>query len=428
MKTRVVKCLSLMLALVVVFATFCGSASANSGSITLMASQNWIRDIDRELYKKFEDETGIEVKILVSPDNSYSSLLGSAMMDGGNAIDVFMFAAGYEMVSAGIPDITLDLSDQPWVSELEEWAITENSYNGKLIGHSTWGVDYEGVLYNKTYFEENNLSVPTTWDDFVALCDQILSLGKIPLYENINGTWHTNYWLFTLTQLFLNENPNFINDLNASPNNKFSDNAKVWEALEQIRAFLSAKDDSGRPKYYTNDGQSEDFFGSYPSLANRETVMYVTWSALAAELEVDHGTTDEWGMFPLPVAGNDTCNSNGGGISRYINKNSNNIDACLMFFEFLSRMENLEAYYANTPSLITSAFKGVTSVKPTTATIEALERSKSLPPVRMINTILYWDNNMYVYWQGLAAGTMTVEQMITNMDNHRAVMFEAAGD
>ncbi|MEG1677727.1 MAG: hypothetical protein RR379_08650 [Clostridia bacterium] len=43
-------------------------------SITLMASQNWIKDVDRELFKAFEKETGIEVKILVTPDNGYDTL------------------------------------------------------------------------------------------------------------------------------------------------------------------------------------------------------------------------------------------------------------------------------------------------------------------------------------------------------------------
>ena len=42
---------------------------ALSGSITLMASQNWIKDIDQELFDKFEAETGVEVKVLLTPAN-----------------------------------------------------------------------------------------------------------------------------------------------------------------------------------------------------------------------------------------------------------------------------------------------------------------------------------------------------------------------
>lgn len=37
-------------------------------SITLMGGQNNIKEIDCELFKKFEDETGIEVKVLLTPD------------------------------------------------------------------------------------------------------------------------------------------------------------------------------------------------------------------------------------------------------------------------------------------------------------------------------------------------------------------------
>lgn len=37
-----------------------------------------------------------------------------------------------------------------------------------------------GLLYNKTFFEENNLSVPETYDEFMAVQDAINEKGKIP--------------------------------------------------------------------------------------------------------------------------------------------------------------------------------------------------------------------------------------------------------
>lgn len=400
------------------------AAESTGKSITLMASQNWVKDIDRELFKKFQDKTGIEVKLLVTPDNGYDTLLGTSLSGGSNAVDMFMYTAGSTMVSAGIPDVAVDLSSETWSAELEDWALKANSYQDKVIGFSTWGVDYEGILYNKTLFEENKWEIPTTWDGFIALCDQIKEKGVTPLYESINGVWHAQSWVYGLTPAMYEEKPDFPAYLNESADNKFADIACFKKGVEQIEQLISAKD-GDQPKYYTNDGQSEDFFGSYPSLQNRETAMMFTYSAYAAELAAN-GSTDEWGMFPVPLLDNQTGVSNGGGVSKFINKNSDNIDECKMLLNFLAEKDNLEAYYAARTDLVTSAFKNVESVSTTTATTDMLERSKKSPEVMFIKDVLYFDSNVYQYIQGFAEGTCTVDQFIENLDNYRAEMFDVA--
>ena len=394
-------------------------------SITLMGGQNNIKDIDRELFKKFEDETGIEVKVLLTPDGEYESMVSSNLAGGSDVVDVFLYGAANVMVSAGIPEIALDLSGEEWVSRYEDWATKANTYDGKVYGCSTWGVDYEGILYNKTFFDENKLTVPGTWEEFVKLCDDIAALGVTPMYESINGTWHTQSWFYGMTPVILDAKADTVEYLNTDKNNKWTDIPVVAEGLEQIRTFLSTKE-NGAPKYYTNDGQAEDFFGAYPSLLNRETAMMFTYSAFHAELAAQDGK-DEWGMFPCPVLDNKVGVSNGGGISKFINKNSSKTEECKMLFEFLTRDENLEAYYGARKDLVTSAFKDVESVASTTATEEMLERSARTPEVMFLKDILYWDPDIYKYMQGFAAGETSVDQMIKGMDDFRATMFDAAG-
>lgn len=390
-----------------------------TGPITLMASQNWIKDVDRELFEEFEKETGVEVKILLTPDNGYNTLLGTSLSGGSDAVDIFMYPAGGEMVSAGIPEVALDLSDQDWVSNYEDWAVDANSVDGKLYGFNTWGIDYEGILYNKTLFEEKGWQVPTTWDEFLTLCDTIQADGITPLYESINGVWHTQSWFYALTPVILEEKPDVVEYLNSSKDNKWSDIKAAKDGLEQIKELLSHQ-----PAYYTNDGQSEDWFGSYTALQNRECAMMFTYASYPLELAAN-GCTDEWGMFPCPLLDNTVGVSNGGGISKYINKNSQNIESCKALLEFLARDENLEKYYANR-EFITSAFKNVESVKPTVAAQEMLERSTETPVIMLLKDVLYWDPDQYKYMQGFAAGTMSPEEYLNSWDSYRATMFENA--
>lgn len=395
---------------------------ALSGSITLMASQNWIKDIDQELFDKFEAETGVEVKVLLTPDNGYETLLGTTLAGGSDTVDMFMYSAGSPMLSAGIPEIALDLSDQPWVANMEDWAKEVNTADGKLIGFSTWGVDYEGVLYNRNLFEENGWEVPQTWDEFLALCDTIQAAGITPLYEGINGVWHTQSWFYALTPAIAAEMPDYAAYLNESKDNKYADIQAVSDGLSQIRDLLNHE-----PAYFTNDGQSEDWFGSYIALQNRECAMMFTYSAYPAELAAN-GSTDTWGMFPAPMLDNTVGVANGGGISKYINKNSKNIDACLALLNFLAEDENLEAYYAARTDLVTSAFKDVESVSATTATTEMLERSTETAPVMMMKDVLYWDPDIYQYMQGFAEGSTSVEDFVNSLDAYRATMFDTVAE
>lgn len=120
-------------------------------SITVMASQNWVKDIDKQLFQEFEEETGIDVKLLLTPDNRYEFFVGECMAGGSDAVDIFMFPAGSGYSGTGMQDIAVDLSEEKWVKDLEEWALEACSFDGKVIGFSTWGEDYEGILYNKTF-------------------------------------------------------------------------------------------------------------------------------------------------------------------------------------------------------------------------------------------------------------------------------------
>ena len=49
----------------------------------------------------------------------------------------------------------------------------------------------EVLYYNKTFFEENNLTVPTTWDELEALCAQIRTIDNtcIPLGYDSEANW-----------------------------------------------------------------------------------------------------------------------------------------------------------------------------------------------------------------------------------------------
>lgn len=46
-----------------------------------------------------------------------------------------------------------------------------------------------GVIYNADIFEEQGLTVPETWDDFIAVCDALQDAGITPFYGTLADSW-----------------------------------------------------------------------------------------------------------------------------------------------------------------------------------------------------------------------------------------------
>jgi raffinose/stachyose/melibiose transport system substrate-binding protein len=75
-------------------------------------------------------------------------------------------------------NLLMDISNEPFMSAYTQKARDDNSYNGKNYMVPTAMAVVTGVYYNKAIFKELNLSVPETWNEFMALCKKVLDSKK----------------------------------------------------------------------------------------------------------------------------------------------------------------------------------------------------------------------------------------------------------
>lgn len=90
-------------------------------------------------------------------------------------------------------EILMDISDYEGLSTIK------SSYVDILEGlefvptEGTYGVPYvanaAGILYNRDMFEEHGWKIPETWDELMALCEEIESEGIQPFYFGFKDTW-----------------------------------------------------------------------------------------------------------------------------------------------------------------------------------------------------------------------------------------------
>jgi raffinose/stachyose/melibiose transport system substrate-binding protein len=91
-----------------------------------------------------------------------------------------------------------------------------------------YSVAAEGVIYNRDLFDKVGVSaVPTTWTEFVAVCEKFKSKGIVPIYQTYGDTWTTQQGLFDYTAGGMVDVAAFYRDLaheatNLGPNSSVS--------------------------------------------------------------------------------------------------------------------------------------------------------------------------------------------------------------
>lgn len=79
-----------------------------------------------------------------------------------------------------------DLTGQSFLNDYKPSEVGDETYKNKVYGLVS-GTYQEGVFYNKQTFAKYHLSVPTTYNQFLALCQTLKSKGVQPLYTALGN-------------------------------------------------------------------------------------------------------------------------------------------------------------------------------------------------------------------------------------------------
>ncbi len=74
-----------------------------------------------------------------------------------------------------------DLSDQEFMKNVEQSALDMSVQEDGKYYALPFSRNYMGVWYNIDIFEENDLEIPQTWDEFVQVCESLKAKGIVPL-------------------------------------------------------------------------------------------------------------------------------------------------------------------------------------------------------------------------------------------------------
>lgn len=137
-----------------------------------------------KLIAAFEEEfPHIKIDVEAFPYDDFEQKVQTSLLSKSGGADIYELWGGwaYEYSNTGVfspvPDELIgDLIDDCYAPVLGAF-----EYNGSYYGvPMEFNAEYGGMLINKPYFDENNLTVPATWDDMIALAaEHSVSKGDI---------------------------------------------------------------------------------------------------------------------------------------------------------------------------------------------------------------------------------------------------------
>jgi raffinose/stachyose/melibiose transport system substrate-binding protein len=265
------------------------SSSADDGKVKIEFFQNKpeAKVTFEELAKKFEKENpGIHVVVTTPPDAETVLKTRIAKNDVPDVIGSGLNATFADLAQNGI---FTDFSADPQLKNIQPAYV---DMVRKLTGlKEVTGIPYtanaNGVLYNKALFRQLGLTVPKTWDEFIATAEKIKAAGKIPFYLTYKDSWTT---LIPFNALASNlPGDTFFQD---RKNGKITFQQAYREVAQKQLQLLAYGQGDNFGKGY-NDGNV--------AFAKGESVMYLQGTWAIPEIKKANPNI-EIGAFPLPVS------------------------------------------------------------------------------------------------------------------------------
>ncbi len=290
----------------------------------------------------------VTVKVDTHPGGSEGDNLVKTRLATSDMAEVFSYNNG-SLLRAIKPEQNLTpLDDQPWAGQLDEnFAASSKGADGKIYGGPYGTAFGGGVLYNIPVYKKLGLTVPTTWDEFMANNKKIKDAGGVdPVEQTYGETWTSQLFVLGDYHNVEAQDPEFATKYTANQ----AKYATTPAALAGFQHIQQVKDAG----YLNKDFASAKLNDGVKAVATGAAAHYPQLGGSAANIEnVAPGKSADVGFFALP--GEDAA-SNGmtvwpGTTALYIPKSveGDKLDAAKKFIAFAATQEGCDANIKGAP-------------------------------------------------------------------------------
>ena len=292
-----------------------------------------------QLKSAFEAENpDIKIEIETRPGGGEGDNIVKTRLATGEMTDVFRYNAGSLFQALNPVETLVDLTDEPWQADiLDSFKPVVTAPDGRIYGAPEEAAMGGGILYNKKIYAELGLSVPKTWDEFMANNQKIKDAGKVAVIQTFGDTWTSQ--LFVLGDFFNVQAavPTFAADYTANK-------AKYAATPAAMRGFQYGEDvyNAG---FLNEDFAAATFNDGVRMVATGEGAHYPMLTFAIGGIAIDYPENlQDVGFFAIP--GPDAA-SNGVTVwmpaAVYIPKTTERLEEAKRFVAFIASTKGCDA-------------------------------------------------------------------------------------
>ncbi len=233
-------------------------------------SGNMRGGIEEMVHSFNRNSYGYEIKSASFDHESFKASV-KVMLAGGNPPDLFSYWAGSRtenLVNKGYLCSLNSLWKEASLKHIFSPTVVKachykgNSYMMPVTQH------FVTLFYNKSIFKKYNITPPETWEEFIAVCDKLLSEGITPISLGARNLWPAQFWFDYL--LLRSAGPVYRESL-------MSGEASYTD-LEVIHAF-SLWEDMIKRGYFNGDLMMNDWADASAAVEEGQAAMTLmgTW-------------------------------------------------------------------------------------------------------------------------------------------------------
>lgn len=303
-------------------------------------SQNTVDTVNALTEAFTEQNPNVEFVIETRPGGGDGDNIVKTRLATGEMTDIFWYNSGSLLQALNPSQTLVDLSDQPFVDNIADAFVPTVSQGDAIFGVPTGTGMGGGILYNKAVYEELGLSVPLTWDEFVANNEVIAEAGIAPVLATFGtgSTWTSQ--LFVLADYYNVEQaePGFAE--------RYTNNEAKYADTPAALAGFEYMEQAYELGWFQEDYATEQFEPGLELLANGEVAHYPMLTFVLSTIASNYpDQIDDIGFFAQP--GNDP-EANGVTLwmpaGTYIPQTTEGaqLDAALEFLAFIASVEGTD--------------------------------------------------------------------------------------
>lgn len=313
----------------------CGNGQEDNGKVTIEIVQYKPEAVKvfEALEQKF-NETHDDIELKIDSPNDAMTILKTRFIREDYP-DIIGIGGDINYSNFLDSNMLMDISDYEGLDNIKDAYLAVDKELEFIPMDGVYAVPYmanaAGVLYNKDLFDQHGWTIPTTWDEFTALCESIQNAGIQPLYFGFKDTWTC---LAPWNAISVDLAPS---DVCAQVNRGETTFTEQYrEVAERTKALL---------QYAQDDPFAYSYNDACTAFARGESAMYVIGSYAVPQIKsVNPDMNIDSFVFPASNNAEENILNSGNDLQFSIMENCPNKEAAYEVLDFLLEDENVQAY------------------------------------------------------------------------------------